>query len=110
MSVKQPRQNLIFQLYMNKDRMAAEKLIRSLERNGFSAIMLTVDAAMPGKRELDQRAQGDWDGPAANGKMDTDEGMGIAHVRDSARGEEDNRLTGTNVTDNQWIPRPGRVL
>lgn len=79
MSVKQPGQNLIFQLYMNKDRVAAEKLIRSLERNGFSAIMLTVDAAMPGKRELDQRAQGDWDGPAANGKMDTDEGMGIAH-------------------------------
>ncbi|KAF8272517.1 FMN-dependent dehydrogenase [Lactarius quietus] len=80
MSVKQPGQQLIFQLYMNKDRKASEKLIRSLERDGFSAIMLTVDAAMPGKRELDQRAQGDWDGPAANGKMDTDEGMGIAHT------------------------------
>ena len=86
MSAKQPGQQLIFQLYMNKDRIAAEKLIRSLERDGFSAIMLTVDAAMPGKRELDQRTQGDWDGPAANGKADADEGMGIAHVRDS--GEE----------------------
>ncbi len=85
MSVKQPGQNLIFQLYMNKDRVAAEKLIRSLEIDGFSAIMLTVDAAMPGKRELDQRTKGDWDGPAANGKKGTGEGMGIAHVRDSAR-------------------------
>ena len=92
MSVKQPGQHLIFQLYMNKDRMAAEKLIRSLERDGFSAIMLTVDAAMPGKRELDQRTKGDWDGPATNGKIDSDEGMGIAHVRDSTRGG-DNELT-----------------
>jgi len=48
---------------MNKDRVAAEKLIRSLEIDGFSAIMLTVDAAMPGKRELDRRTKGDWDGP-----------------------------------------------
>ena len=85
MSVKQPGQHLIFQLYMNKDRIAAEKLIRSLERDGFSAIMLTVDAAMPGKRELDQRTKGDWDRPAANGTKDTGEEMGIAHVRDSAR-------------------------
>ena len=96
MSAKQPGQQLIFQLYMNKDRMAAAKLIRSLERNGFSAIMLTVDAAMPGKRELDQRSQGDFDGPAANGKIESDEGMGIAHVRDSVRGR-DNALRLTNV-------------
>ncbi|KAH9049132.1 FMN-dependent dehydrogenase-domain-containing protein [Lactarius hengduanensis] len=79
MSVKQPGQHLIFQLYMNKDRVAAEKLIRGLERDGFSAIMLTVDAAMPGKRELDQRTKGDWNGPAANGKQGTGEGKGIAH-------------------------------
>ncbi|KAI9448122.1 FMN-dependent dehydrogenase-domain-containing protein [Lactarius indigo] len=79
MSVKQPGQHLIFQLYMNKDRVAAEKLIRGLERDGFSAIMLTVDAAMPGKRELDQRTKGDWHGPAANGKQGTGEGKGIAH-------------------------------
>jgi len=75
-SAKQPGQHLIFQLYMNKDRVAAEKLIRSLEIDGFSAIMLTVDAAMPGKRELDRRTKGDWDGPAANGKG---EEMGVAH-------------------------------
>lgn len=44
---------------MNRDRAASEKLIRSLESRGFSAIMLTVDAAVAGKRELDQRAKGD---------------------------------------------------
>jgi L-lactate dehydrogenase (cytochrome) len=59
MSVKGADQSLIFQLYMNKDRKASEKLIKSLESRGFSAIMLTVDAAVAGKRELDQRAKGD---------------------------------------------------
>ncbi|KAI0251317.1 FMN-dependent dehydrogenase-domain-containing protein [Lactifluus subvellereus] len=78
MSTKQPKQHLIFQLYMNKDRAASEKLIRGLESDGFSAIMLTVDAAVPGKRELDQRTKGDWEGPAANGKVGMGEGNGIA--------------------------------
>jgi len=82
MSVKQPKQHLIFQLYMNKDRTMAEKVIRRLQNDGFSAIMLTVDAAMPGKRELDQRTKGDWEGPAANGKV-SEENKGIAHVRGS---------------------------
>jgi L-lactate dehydrogenase (cytochrome) len=59
MSVKVQDQGIVFQLYMNKDRAASEKLIRSLESRGFKAIMLTVDAAVAGKRELDQRAKGD---------------------------------------------------
>ncbi|KAH9999788.1 FMN-dependent dehydrogenase-domain-containing protein [Russula vinacea] len=78
MSVKRPKQHLFFQLYMNKDRVVTEKVVRGLQSNGFSAIMLTVDAAMPGKRELDQRTIGDWDGPAANGKAGS-ENKGIAH-------------------------------
>lgn len=44
---------------MNKDRAASEALIKRIEGQGFKAIMLTVDAAVPGKRELDQRAKGD---------------------------------------------------
>jgi L-lactate dehydrogenase (cytochrome) len=69
---------------MNKDRGVTEKVIRGLQSNGFSAIMLTVDAAMPGKRELDQRTTGSWEGPAANGKAGS-ESKGIAHVRGSSR-------------------------
>lgn len=45
---------------MNRDRVASEKLLKSLEGEGFKAIFLTVDAAVPGKRELDQRAKGDF--------------------------------------------------
>ena len=80
MSVKQPKQHLIFQLYINKDRAASEKLIRGLESDGFSAVMLTVDAAMPGKRELDQRTKGDWEGPAADREACTREETGVAQV------------------------------
>jgi L-lactate dehydrogenase (cytochrome) len=91
-SVKQPKQHLIFQLYINKDRAASEKLIRGLESDGFSAIMLTVDAAMPGKRELDQRTKGDWEGPAADRKAGMMEETGIGQVskfrpRDSRQDE-----------------------
>lgn len=46
------------QLYLNKDRAASEAIIRNIESQGFKAIMLTVDAAVPGKRELDQRTKG----------------------------------------------------
>jgi L-lactate dehydrogenase (cytochrome) len=84
MSVKRPKQHLFFQLYMNKDRGVTEKVVRESQSNGFSAIMLTVDAAMPGKRELDQRTTGDWEGPAANGKA-SGESKGVAHVRGSSR-------------------------
>ncbi|KAI0944783.1 hypothetical protein AcV7_001493 [Taiwanofungus camphoratus] len=81
MSVKLPGQDLIFQLYVNKDRPASEALIKRVEREGFKAIMLTVDAAVPGKRELDQRAKGDFtELPAANGKSDTGSGLGVAHA------------------------------
>ena len=59
MSATAPGQALVFQLYLNKDRAASEKLVRKVEAQGFRAIMVTVDAAVPGKRELDQRAKGE---------------------------------------------------
>lgn len=44
---------------MNRNRAASEALIKRVEREGFKAIILTVDAAVAGKRELDQRAKSD---------------------------------------------------
>ncbi|KAI0065880.1 hypothetical protein BV25DRAFT_1913308 [Artomyces pyxidatus] len=79
MSVKGPAQSLIFQLYVNKDRPASERLLRRLATDGFRGLILTVDAAVPGKRELDQRTKGDFVGPA-HGKAGTGEGGGVAHA------------------------------
>jgi isopentenyl diphosphate isomerase/L-lactate dehydrogenase-like FMN-dependent dehydrogenase len=45
---------------MNRSRAASEELLRKVEQVGFDAIFLTVDAAVPGKRERDQRVKGDF--------------------------------------------------
>lgn len=50
---------IIYQLYVNKDRSASERLLRKVEERGCSAVFLTVDAPVMGKRERDMRAKGD---------------------------------------------------
>ncbi|XP_050285214.1 peroxisomal (S)-2-hydroxyacid oxidase GLO4-like isoform X10 [Quercus robur] len=42
-----------FQLYVYKNRDVATQLVQSAERNGYKAIVLTVDAPMLGRREAD---------------------------------------------------------
>jgi L-lactate dehydrogenase (cytochrome) len=50
-------QPLIFQIYLNKQRDLSESLLRKVESMGFRALMVTVDAAVAGNRELDRRAK-----------------------------------------------------
>jgi L-lactate dehydrogenase (cytochrome) len=51
-----PEQKLWFQLYFNKDRKATERLLEKVVKSGaFSAIFITVDAPILGKREKDER-------------------------------------------------------
>ena len=50
-----PDQPLFFQLYKHSDEKALER-IREIERLGYGAIFLTVDAPIPGYRERDIRA------------------------------------------------------
>ncbi|THH10235.1 hypothetical protein EW145_g1454 [Phellinidium pouzarii] len=64
---------------MNRDRAASEALIKRVEHEGFNAILLTVDAVVPGKRELDQRSKGDLSG-LSHSKSPTNAGLGIAHA------------------------------
>ncbi|KAG6846016.1 hypothetical protein H0H87_011064 [Tephrocybe sp. NHM501043] len=49
-------QPLFFQLYKNVDDTIAEKRVRDVEKLGYKAIWLTVDALVPGNREKDIRA------------------------------------------------------
>ena len=44
-----------FQLYVTKDRSITKQLIKQAEDSGYSAIVLTVDAPVLGKRELDNK-------------------------------------------------------
>ncbi|KAK0506086.1 FMN-dependent dehydrogenase-domain-containing protein [Armillaria luteobubalina] len=48
-----PSQPLFFQLYKSIDDATAEKRVREVERLGYKAIWLTVDAIVAGKREVD---------------------------------------------------------
>ncbi|KAL3470482.1 FMN-dependent dehydrogenase-domain-containing protein [Aspergillus californicus] len=50
-----PDHPFLFQLYLNKDREKSRELLLKVERLGFNAIFLTVDAAGRGKRESDER-------------------------------------------------------
>ena len=58
MTARSTKQPLFFQFYMNRNREASEATLRRVETSGFDAVFLTVDAAVPGKRERDQRIQG----------------------------------------------------
>ncbi|KAK3676552.1 hypothetical protein LTR78_003828 [Recurvomyces mirabilis] len=50
-----PGHPFFFQLYVNKDRRKTEELIARVNKLGFKAIFVTVDAAGRGKRESDER-------------------------------------------------------
>jgi L-lactate dehydrogenase (cytochrome) len=50
-----PDQPLFFQLYKHVNDATAEKRVRDIEGLGYNAIFLTVDALVPGNRELDIR-------------------------------------------------------
>jgi L-lactate dehydrogenase (cytochrome) len=39
-----------FQLYVNKDRSASEKLLKDAEKNGIKGVWFTIDGPVQGKR------------------------------------------------------------
>jgi L-lactate dehydrogenase (cytochrome) len=60
MTARSTNQPLFFQFYMNRNREASEAMLHKVEESGFDVVLLTVDAAVPGKRERDQRVKGEF--------------------------------------------------
>eukprot|EP00760_Papus_ankaliazontas_P028773 PhM_4_TR393/c0_g2_i1/m.90709/K00101/lldD; L-lactate dehydrogenase (cytochrome) len=54
-AARAPDQVQFFQLYVNSDRKATEKLVKEAEALGFHALFVTVDAPKLGRREKDMR-------------------------------------------------------
>jgi L-lactate dehydrogenase (cytochrome) len=54
-SARAPGQSQWYQLYANTDQSLTEKIIVNAEMQGFTALVVTVDVAVLGKRERDQR-------------------------------------------------------
>jgi L-lactate dehydrogenase (cytochrome) len=52
-------QPFFFQLYVDKDRVKSESLLRQIQSLGIRAVFVTVDAPVPGKREADERIRAD---------------------------------------------------
>ncbi|KPV74993.1 uncharacterized protein RHOBADRAFT_53905 [Rhodotorula graminis WP1] len=50
-----PSQTLFFQLYVHRERWRSEKQLADANAMGFKAVIITVDVAVPGNRELDLR-------------------------------------------------------
>ena len=48
-------QPFFFQLYVNSDRAKTEAMLRDAKSLGIKALLVTVDAPVPGKREADER-------------------------------------------------------
>jgi L-lactate dehydrogenase (cytochrome) len=85
------QQPLIFQIYLNKQRDLSESLLQKVESMGFRALMVTVDAAVAGNRELDRRAkdEGKFTGPAQYGTGTEEAGKKVQGVAQAISGYQD---------------------
>ncbi|KAH8812796.1 L-lactate dehydrogenase [Xylogone sp. PMI_703] len=87
-------QPVFFQLYVNKDIEKSKALIRRVEKLGFSAIWLTVDSPVVGKRERDERTR------AKENVCSSHNGVKTGGIAKSTTGYISSSL---NWTDLEWI-------
>ncbi|CAE6449549.1 unnamed protein product [Rhizoctonia solani] len=96
------QQPLIFQIYLNKQRDLSESLLKKVEAMGFRALMVTVDAAVAGNRELDRRAKDDgrFTGPAQYGTGTGEPGKKTQGVAQAISGYQDPDVCWADIA---WI-------
>lgn len=75
-------QPFFLQLYVNSDRPKTEELLQSARTLGIKAILVTVDAPVPGKREADERIAAENVAAAISGAVATNDkkGGGLGRV------------------------------
>jgi L-lactate dehydrogenase (cytochrome) len=105
-------QTLFFQLYKHAQDATAEKRVREVERLGYKAIWLTVDAIVPGNRERDVRSpwvleemegkeevQKDGDG---DGDGDGEDGRNFFGTAGALIANDDRDMTWEKVSADLW--------
>jgi L-lactate dehydrogenase (cytochrome) len=77
-----PDQPFFFQVYVNSDRQKTEELLASAKKLGIKAVLVTVDAPVPGKREADERIAAENVVAAVSGAVATNDkkGGGLGRV------------------------------
>ena len=87
---------LFYQLYVNKERAATEKLVKEVSKLDPAALMVTVDLPVVGKREADERVQLDVGYKVASH-------MAVQAVQGDKKGSGLARSTGSFIDPNlQW--------
>lgn len=95
-AVEDQKYPLLYQLYVNKDRKATEKLVREVSAHNPAAILVTVDLPVVGKREADERVQLD-------AGYQTAKHMAVQSVQGDKKGSGLARSTGGFIDPNlQW--------
>jgi L-lactate dehydrogenase (cytochrome) len=82
-AARAPGQPLFYQLYINSDRAATERVLKKVEALGFQAVFITVDAPKLGRREKDMRHKFQGQLPALHTQDDTNRNSGIAMALNS---------------------------
>ncbi|KAJ9093821.1 hypothetical protein QFC20_007034 [Naganishia adeliensis] len=90
-------QNLIFQIYLNKDRSASERLLKKVEDLGCKAIMFTVDAPVSGNRTMDIRAKGVVEQAPPSAKDDKNKSAAPVGIAQAISGYQDDNLVWDDI-------------
>ncbi|MCJ1309150.1 hypothetical protein MMC25_002805 [Agyrium rufum] len=99
-------QVFFLQLYVNQDRSKSEDLLREAQILGIKAIVVTVDAPVPGKREADERVPTEGVQSGLSGAKAESDSKGAAYGRVMGK-YIDASLTFDDVP---WIKRASRGL
>ncbi|ORY90111.1 FMN-dependent dehydrogenase-domain-containing protein [Leucosporidium creatinivorum] len=75
-----PGQNLIMQLYVNKDHAITERIVRHAEERGVKGLFITVDAPQLGRREKDMRQKFADEGSNVQQGSTVDKSQGAARA------------------------------
>lgn len=75
-----PGQNMIMQLYVNKDHAITEKIVRHAEERGVKGLFITVDAPQLGRREKDMRQKFADEGSNVQQGSTVDKSQGAARA------------------------------
>uniref|UniRef100_A0A7G3AIW4 (S)-2-hydroxy-acid oxidase n=1 Tax=Lutzomyia longipalpis TaxID=7200 RepID=A0A7G3AIW4_LUTLO len=103
-----PESNKWFQLYIYRDRELTKNLVRRAEKNGYKAIVLTVDAPLFGLRRRDVKNKftlaphlqlANFVGEKATGVHNSEGGSGLLEYRCSYRGLSVEAMELTSVDD-----------
>ncbi|KDE09784.1 L-lactate dehydrogenase (cytochrome) [Microbotryum lychnidis-dioicae p1A1 Lamole] len=75
-----PGQNMVMQLYVNKDRTITERIVRHAEKRDVKGLFITVDAPQLGRREKDMRQKFSDEGSDMQKGSEVDKSQGAARA------------------------------